>query len=95
MTINEASAFLQEYIGDIPDAEEIELKSTLNTLEPRVGFSFNSQDIEALKEGVADFKQHLATYSGIYLLRDNMDKGSQELVFTLKSRHRSVGYKFT
>ncbi|MBU2883457.1 efflux RND transporter permease subunit [Psychrosphaera sp. B3R10] len=91
MTINEASAFLQEYIGDIPDAEEIELKSTLNTLEPRVGFSFNSQDIEALKEGVADFKQHLATYSGIYLLRDNMDKGSQELVFTLKPGTEALG----
>lgn len=91
MTISEASSFLQEYIGDIPDAEEIELKSTLNTLEPRVGFAFNSQDIEALKEGVSDFKQHLATYSGIYLLRDNMDKGSQELVFTLKPGTEALG----
>jgi len=91
MNIDDASVKLQEFIGDIPDAEEIELKTTLNTQEPKVGFSFNSQDIEALKDAVVDFKQHLGTYTGVYLLRDNMDKGSQEMVFHLKPGAESLG----
>ncbi|WP_077340567.1 efflux RND transporter permease subunit [Pseudocolwellia agarivorans] len=91
MNIEEASAKLQEFIGDIPDAEEIELKSTLNTQEPKIGFSFNSQNIEALKDAVEDFKLHLATYSGVYLLRDNMDKGSQEMIFHLKPGAEALG----
>ena len=89
--INEAAAKLQEYIGEIPDAEEIEFKSTLNTQEPKLGFNFHATDIQALKEGLSDFKAHLAMYDGVHMLRDNMDKGSQEMVFRLKPGAETLG----
>lgn len=91
INIQTATEKLQAFIGDIPDAEEIELKSTLNTQEPRVGFSLHSTDIEALKEGVTDLKAHIATYAGIFMLRDNLDKGSQEMVFHLKPGAETLG----
>lgn len=89
--IQTATEQLQAFIGDIPDAEEIELKATLNTQEPRVGFNLNSTSIEALKEGITDFKAHIATYEGIFMLRDNLDKGSQEMVFHLKPGTETLG----
>ncbi|WP_440876021.1 efflux RND transporter permease subunit [Thalassotalea sp. PLHSN55] len=91
LTIEATSALLQEFIGDIPDAEEIELKTTLNTQEPRIGFAFHSPDIEALKEGLIDFKAQVATYDGVNMLRDNMDKGSQEMVLHLKPGAETLG----
>lgn len=91
MDINTAVNKLQAFIGEIPDAEEIELKATLNTQEPKVGFTFNSPNIEALKAGLNDFKAHISSYTGINMLRDNMDKGSQEMVFFLKPGAETLG----
>ncbi|AWB67806.1 AcrB/AcrD/AcrF family protein [Saccharobesus litoralis] len=89
--IQTAADKLQAFIGEIPDAEEIQLKATLNTKEPRIGFTVNSNDIEALKDAVSDFKAHLATYEGVHMLRDNLDKGSQEMVFSLKPGAETLG----
>lgn len=89
--IHEAAAKLQTFIGEIPDAEEIEFKATLNTQEPKIGFQFHATDIQALKEGLVDFKAHIATYDGVHMLRDNMDKGSQEMVFQLKPGAEAIG----
>ncbi|WP_111977416.1 efflux RND transporter permease subunit [Algibacillus agarilyticus] len=89
--IQTAADKLQMFIGEIPDAEEIELKATLNTTEPKIGFHINSSNIEALKAALIDFKAHLSTYEGIHLLRDNLDKGSQEMVISLKPGAEILG----
>ena len=91
ITIEQAANKLQLLIDDIPDAEDIEFKSTMNSKEPKVGFAMHSESIEALSAAVNDLKQHLGRYEGISLVRDNLDKGSQELVISLKPGAEALG----
>ncbi|OUS23226.1 hypothetical protein A9Q98_15870 [Thalassotalea sp. 42_200_T64] len=89
--IEEASDRLQAYISDIPDAEDIEFKSTLNVQEPKIGFVMRSANTESLRAALNDLKTHLAKYQGVNLIRDSMDKGSTELVFNLKPGADTLG----
>lgn len=91
ISIPEAANKLREFIDEIPDAEEIELSSTLNTVDPRIGYTLSSHNSEALANAVIDFKDHLATYEGVYLVRDNVDKGGVEYVFELKPGADALG----
>ncbi|GGA84654.1 acriflavin resistance protein [Neiella marina] len=91
MTIEQASDKLQELIGDIPDAEEIEFRSSMNTSSPKISFRIRSNDTDALKLALNDLKNHLSKYQGINLIRDSMDKGSTEMVFALKPGAEQLG----
>lgn len=91
MGIEEASNLLTEFIGEIPDAEEIEFKSTLNERDPRVGFNVYGDDLDAIADAVADLKDHMKQYDDLYMVRDTLDKGSKELVFDLKPGAEVLG----
>ncbi|MCM2681390.1 efflux RND transporter permease subunit [Echinimonas agarilytica] len=86
-----ATRLLTEFIGDIPDAEEIEFKATLNQRDPKVALMIQGEDVDAMARAVADLKAHMAEYENVYLIRDNLDKGSKELVFSLKPGAESLG----
>ncbi len=91
ISIQTAANQLQNLIDDIPDAEDIEFKSTMNTKDPKIGFAMNSESIEALSAAVKDLKSHIGRYEGVSLIRDNLDKGSQELVISLKPGAEALG----
>ncbi len=91
MDINQMANKLRELISDIPDAEEIEFKTTLNSLDPRLSFNISSTSNEALALAAIDLKTHLAKYEGVYLVRDNLDRGGIEYVFSLKPEAESLG----
>ena len=51
----------------------------------------NSGNIESLSAAVKDLKAHIGRYEGVSLIRDNLDKGSQELVIALKPGAEAMG----
>lgn len=89
--IEQASQRLQEYIGDIPDAEEVEFRSSMNQSSPKIAFQMRSHDTDALKRAVNELKLHIGKYQGVNLIRDTMDKGSTEMVFSLKPGAEQLG----
>lgn len=91
MGITQVADKLREFIHDVPDAEDIEFSSTLNTVEARLGFKISSDSLEALAPAVKELKAHIQTYEGVYLVRDNMDKGGAEFVFELKPGAQALG----
>lgn len=86
-----ATSLLTEYIGDIPDAEEIQFKSTLNDREPKVAFMMQSNNLDAMTVAVKELKDHLAEYDDVYLVRDSLAHGSKEIMFTMKPGAEALG----
>ncbi|MFY8327638.1 efflux RND transporter permease subunit [Pseudoalteromonas sp. ZZD1] len=86
-----ATKRLTEYIGDIPDAEEIEFKATLNEREPRVAFMVQSHNLDAMTVAVKELKNHLAEYDDVYLVRDSLARGSKEIMLTMKPGAAALG----
>lgn len=91
LSTEKATNLLTEMIGDIPDAEEIEFKSTLNERDPKLRFMVQGDNLDAMSAAVADLKSHLTQYDDIYMIRDSLDKGSKEITFTLKPGAEMLG----
>lgn len=91
MDTESVTKLLTEYIGEIPDAEEVEFKSTLNERDPRVSFMVQGEDINAIADAVKDLKNHMMTYDELFMVRDTLDKGSKEFVFNLKPGAETLG----
>ncbi|WP_017446910.1 efflux RND transporter permease subunit [Gayadomonas joobiniege] len=91
MDIDEATALLTEYIGDIPDAEEIDFKTTLNTRDPRIVFPILGENLDAMALASNELKEHMSTYKNVFMIRDSLDRGSKEIVMTLKPGAESLG----
>ncbi|EWH09775.1 acriflavin resistance protein [Catenovulum agarivorans DS-2] len=91
MDIDSATALLTEFIGDIPDAEEIDFKTTLNTRDPRIAFMISGENLDAMTLAAAELKEHIATYDDVFMVRDNLDRGSKEIVLTLKPGADAIG----
>ncbi|WP_016954260.1 efflux RND transporter permease subunit [Catenovulum agarivorans] len=89
--IDSATALLTEFMGDIPDAEEIEFKTTLNTRDPRIAFMLSGDNLDAMAVAANELKEHIATYDDVFMVRDNLDKGSKEIVLKLKAGAESTG----
>ncbi len=87
----EFSTKLREFIGEIPDAEEIELDFTINTPDTGIEFAVNAPDLDILRAAVEDLKQRLSTYGATYDIRDNLQSATPEIRLVLKPGAEQVG----
>lgn len=83
LSAKEAALRLRELVGDVPDADEIEVGYTLNDSTPRVSFVLRHRDMETLRQASNDVKAQLYQYAGTYYVRDNLRGESDELHMTL------------
>ena len=91
LSAKEAALRLRELVGEIPDADEIEVNYTMNDSTPRVSFVLRHRDMETLRQASNLVKAQLYDYAGTYYVRDNLRGESDELHMTLLPGAEKLG----
>ncbi|MEX1237403.1 MAG: efflux RND transporter permease subunit, partial [Pseudomonadales bacterium] len=79
LSAKEAATRLRELVGEIPDADEIQVNYTLNDSTPQVSFVLRHKDMETLRAASNEMQKQLHQYDGTYYVRDNLRGESDEL----------------
>ena len=74
----------RDYIGEIPDAEDITISYTINQSGPDFNFGIESDSLEDLRLGAEDIKAYLRSYPGVYDVRDRLQSVTDEIRVNLK-----------
>jgi multidrug efflux pump subunit AcrB len=91
LSSKEAALRLRELVGDVPDAEKIEVVYTLDNNTPRVSYVLRHKDLDMLQQAANDAKAQLYSYDGTYYVRDNVEGESNELHMTLLPGAEKLG----
>lgn len=92
MSAKEAADRLRILIGEIPDAENLEVGYTLNQSQPEIELAINHPDLDMLRAAVDDLKAQLGTYDEVFNIRDSLQTAMEELQFELKPGARELGF---
>lgn len=91
MPAKDAALRLRELMGDVPDAEEVTVRYTLNDNDPGMQFSISHPDLDILQDASEDFMAHLRTYDALYDVRDNISGATEEIQMSLKPGAEKLG----
>ncbi|MFT4798160.1 MAG: multidrug efflux pump subunit AcrB [Candidatus Azotimanducaceae bacterium] len=91
MSAKEAAERLRDLVGDVPDADEIEINYTMNNSTPRVSFVIKHRDMALLQAAANDLKAKLHEYEGTFYVRDNMRGETFELHMQLLPGAEQLG----
>ncbi len=91
MTAKESADRLRELIGEIPDADEIQIGYTIDQNTPNVSFVLRHRETDTLKAASIEIKAHLLEYDGAYFVRDNLQGQSDELHMQLLPGAQKLG----
>ena len=91
MSAKEAATRLRELVGEIPDADEIEVNYTMNNSTPRISYILRHPDLNVLQEAANIVKGRMQDYDGTYYVRDNMRGESDELHMQLLPGAEKLG----
>jgi multidrug efflux pump subunit AcrB len=72
LTTKEAAQRLRELVGDIPDAEEINVIYTLGEDGPAITYILQHRDLDLLREASQALQEQLRGYDGVYFVRDSL-----------------------
>lgn len=87
----EVAQTIRDFLGPIPDAEEIRLDSTINDGGNSMTFALSHQDLGVLRQAADDLKAQLRSYDTLYDVIDSLQTSTEELQFTLLPGAQSVG----
>lgn len=91
MSAKEAAERLRDLVGEVPDADEIEINYTMNNSTPRVSFVMKHRNMELLQAASNDLKAKLHEYEGTFYVRDNMRGETFELHMQLLPGAEQLG----
>jgi multidrug efflux pump subunit AcrB len=91
MSVREVAERFRELVGDIPDAEDIQVNYSMGTNENEVSFRLQHKDLEALQSASEDLQLHLRGYDKTEFVRDSQRGETSELLFTLKPGAEKLG----
>ena len=91
LSAKEAATRLRELVGDVPDADEIEINYTMNNSNPRVSYVLKHRDMEMLQAAASELKGKLHEYDGTFYVRDNMRGETFELHMQLLPGAEKLG----
>ena len=91
LSAKEAATRLRELVGDIPDADEIEVNYTMNNSSPRISYILRHRDLKILRAASRDTRTKLQEYDGTYFVRDNLRGESDELHMQLLPGAEKLG----
>ncbi len=91
LSAKEAATRFQELVGNIPDADEIELNYTLNDQGPAITYLLRHRDMELLRAASNDLQAQLRTYDGTYYVRDSLRGESDEILLSLRPGAEKLG----
>ncbi|MCB1644764.1 MAG: efflux RND transporter permease subunit [Pseudomonadales bacterium] len=91
LSAKEAATRLRELVGEIPDADEIQVNYTMNNSTPQVNFTLRHKDMAILQAAAKDVQAQLYSYDGTYYVRDSMRGESDELHLKLLPGAEKLG----
>ncbi|RKQ71988.1 multidrug efflux pump subunit AcrB [Litorimonas taeanensis] len=91
MKVKDATERLRELIGDVPDAENININYQGGNNGPAIQYVLNAKEFEDLKPAAEDLMNHLRSYEGVFNVVNDMDSASDEIQFDLKPGAESLG----
>lgn len=80
----------QDYIGDIPSAEELEIIASFGSRGKPIELELSAPTIDMLLQASAELKQELARYPDVLNVRDSLDNARPEIVVKLKPLGESM-----
>jgi 3-methyladenine DNA glycosylase AlkC len=85
MTAKEAANRLRDLVGDVPDADEIEVIYTFDQNSPEVSYILQHRDRDMLREASRDMQAQLRSYDGVFFVSDSLQGQSDELHMSLRA----------
>jgi multidrug efflux pump subunit AcrB len=80
----ELSQVFRDFVGDIPDAEEVNVTYTISDNGPELSFGIEAEDLEDLRLGTLDLQNYLKSLPGVYDVRNNLQSATPEIQIELK-----------
>lgn len=74
----------RDTLGEIPDAEEINVTYTINDNGPDLSFGIESDNLEDLRLATLDVQNYLRTLPGVFDVRNNLQSATPELQIEMK-----------
>ncbi|MEE4190712.1 MAG: efflux RND transporter permease subunit [Halieaceae bacterium] len=91
MTAKETADRLRQLVGDVPDADEIEINYTIDNESPGVSYVLRHRDSEVLAAASMELKAQLQSYDGTFFVRDNLQGQTEELHMRLLPGTEKLG----
>lgn len=86
-----AAERLRDLVGDIPDAEKVDVVFTFNNGGNELQYSVRATNLEELRAATSALREKLATYEDLYDVRDNLQSSTDEVQMTLRPGARKLG----
>lgn len=80
----EIAELFRERLGEIPDAEEINVGYTINDGGPDFSFGIESSELDELRLSTVDVQNYLRSLPGVYDVRNSLQSETPELRISLK-----------
>ncbi len=80
----EVAEMFRDELGEIPDAEEINIGFTQNDGGPDLSFGVQADELEDLRLATVDLQNYLHTLPGVFDVRNNLQSATPELQIELK-----------
>ena len=91
LSSREAVERFVELAGDIPDADEVEVRYTLGDSEASITFLLQHDDLKTLNAASRTLQHHLREYDKAYYIRDDQWGALPEMRFHLKPGAEKLG----
>ncbi|PLW69968.1 efflux RND transporter permease subunit [Pseudohalioglobus lutimaris] len=91
LSAKEAAERFRELVGDIPDADEIEVNYTITDNGADVTYLLKHRDPEQLSAASLDLRTQLSSYDGTFFVRDSQRGESDEMILNLRPGVEKLG----
>ncbi|MCP5128045.1 MAG: efflux RND transporter permease subunit [Pseudomonadales bacterium] len=91
MTAKQAAERLRVLVGDVPDADKIDVNYTLDQNSPELSYVLRHRDRDYLRKASIELKEQLRSYDGIFFVSDDLQGQSDELHMRLLPGAEKLG----
>lgn len=91
LTAKQAAERLKDMVGEVPDADEIEVSYTLDENNPELSYVLRHRDRDYLREASMELQAQLRSYDGVYFVSDDLQGQSDELHMRLLPGAEKMG----
>ncbi|MBT4495102.1 MAG: efflux RND transporter permease subunit, partial [Gammaproteobacteria bacterium] len=91
LSAKEAALRLRELVGEVPDADNIEVNYAINNRGPQLSYVLRHRDMDVLRKASTELQAQLYTYDGTFYVRDNLRGETDELHIKLLPGAEKLG----
>lgn len=91
LTAEQAATRLRELIGDVPDAEEIEVNYQDNWNGPPIRYVLNGADLDQLNMAADALMEKIRSFDGVYNVVNDTQSSAEEIAFDLRPGAQALG----